>query len=177
MLTKKVAAVAARGLSLSGANESVETIVAAAKKQRPVSILEDEGLRSRVADSAEIISRAVANCENIYGVTTGFGGMADQEISGEHSAASQNNLLSFLSTGAGPAIDRRHVRAAMILRANVLLQGCSGVRMELIQRLVRFIEADAIPIVRELGSIGASGDLVPLSTIARAITGTKKALR
>ena len=172
MLTKKAATVASQELSLSGADESVETIVAAAKRARSVSISDNESARSRVVASAEVVSRAVANCESIYGVTTGFGGMADHEISPEHAVASQNNLLSFLSTGAGPAIDRQHVRAAMILRANVLLQGCSGVRMELIHRLVRFVEADAIPIVRELGSIGASGDLVPLSTIARAITGT-----
>ena len=84
-------------------------------------------------------------------------------------AALQNNLLSFLAAGAGPPICARHVRAAMALRANVLLQGKSGVRFEIIDRLIRFLQADAIPIVRELGSIGASGDLIPLSTIARAI--------
>ena len=118
-----------------------------------------------------MVSKAVSSCEKIYGVTTGFGGMANEEVSADMAAASQTNLLSFLATGAGPAIDRRHVRAAMILRANVLLRGCSGARMEIIERLVRFFEADAIPVVRELGSIGASGDLVPLSAIARAITG------
>ncbi len=97
--------------------------------------------------------------------------MAEKPIPGELAAASQNNLLSFLATGAGRVIDRRHVRAAMLLRANVLLRGCSGVRLEIIERLIRFLQVDAIPVVRELGSIGASGDLVPLSTIARAITG------
>lgn len=172
MLTEKVSAVAARELSLSGANESVDTIAAAARKILPVSISDDSAIRSRVDTAADAVSKAVTNCESIYGVTTGFGGMANQSVSPELAAASQNNLLSFLATGAGPAIDRRHVRAAMILRANVLLQGCSGVRMELIHRLISFFQADAIPVVRELGSIGASGDLVPLSSIARAITGT-----
>ena len=79
-------------------------------------------------------------------------------------------MLSFLATGAGDAIDPAHVRAAMLLRANVLARGCSGVRPEIVQRLVQFLNAGATPVVRELGSIGASGDLVPLSVIARAIT-------
>ena len=159
-------------LSLDGNNESVQTIVAVAKKELPVSISDSESVRSRIAASTEFVSQAVSSCKKIYGVTTGFGGMANEDVSADLAVASQNNLLSFLATGAGPAIDRRHVRAAMILRANVLLRGCSGVRMEIIERLVRFFQADATPVVRELGSIGASGDLVPLSVIARAITGT-----
>ena len=172
MLQQKVEIDSASKLSLSGNNESVQTIVSAAKKELSVSISDSESIRSRIAASSETVSQAVTSCKKIYGVTTGFGGMANEDVSADLAVASQNNLLSFLATGAGPAIDRRHGRAAMILRANVLLRGCSGVRMEIIDRLVRFVEADAIPVVRELGSIGASGDLVPLSAIARAITGT-----
>ena len=172
MLQQKVEIDSASKLSLSGNNESVQTIVSAAKRELSVSISDSESIRSRIAASSETVSQAVTSCKKIYGVTTGFGGMANEDVSADLAVASQNNLLSFLATGAGPSIDRRHGRAAMILRANVLLRGCSGVRMEIIDRLVRFVEADAIPVVRELGSIGASGDLVPLSAIARAITGT-----
>lgn len=125
----------------------------------------------RMQASVEAVDAAVAENRQIYGVTTGFGGMAGTVVSPEHAAASQNNLLSFLATGAGDEIDRRHVRAAMLLRANVLAQGCSGVRVEIVERLLKFLEADATPVVRELGSIGASGDLVPLSVIGRAVTG------
>ena len=171
MLKEKVVAASTKELSLAGNIESVAEIVAAAKKEQTVSISSDQSVRARIDASAAMVSKAVSSCEKIYGVTTGFGGMANEEVPADMAAASQNNLLSFLATGAGPAIDRRHVRAAMILRANVLLRGCSGVRMEIIERLIRFHEADATPVVRELGSIGASGDLVPLSTIARAITG------
>ena len=171
MLKEKVVAASTKELSLAGNIESVAEIVAAAKKEQTVSISSDQSVRARIDASAAMVSKAVSSCEKIYGVTTGFGGTANEEVSADMAIASQNNLLSFLATGAGPAIDRRHVRAAMILRANVLLRGCSGVRMEIIERLIRFHEADATPVVRELGSIGASGDLVPLSTIARAITG------
>ena len=128
-------------------------------------------LPAKMQASVDLVEQAVAEGQTIYGVTTGFGGMAGVPVPRDQAAASQNNLLKFLATGAGDPIDRRNVRAAMLLRANVLAQGCSGVRFEIVERLLHFLKADATPIVRELGSIGASGDLVPLSTIARAITG------
>jgi phenylalanine ammonia-lyase len=131
----------------------------------------DGEVAARLETAAAFVSAAVDDNESIYGVTTGFGGMAGVPVPREQAAASQNNLLAFLAAGAGAAIDRRHVRAAMLLRANVLARGCSGVRTEIVQRLLAFLSADATPVVRELGSIGASGDLVPLSAIARAITG------
>lgn len=125
----------------------------------------------RLNASVEAVVNAVEQGDTIYGVTTGFGGMADRHISCDEASALQSNLLTFLAAGAGPELETRHVRAAMLLRANVLLQGLSGARFEVIERLIRFLNADAIPVVREYGSIGASGDLVPLACIARAITG------
>jgi phenylalanine ammonia-lyase len=136
-----------------------------------IELTRNEATVQRVDVSQSIVSEAVACDREIYGVTTGFGSMADVVVPGSLAADSQNNLLSFLASSAGDPIDRRHVRAAMLLRANMLLRGDSGIRLELIERLVHFLQADAIPVVNELGSIGASGDLVPLSTIARAITG------
>ena len=97
--------------------------------------------------------------------------MSEVPVPGELAAASQANLLSFLATGAGRPIDSRHVRAAMLLRANMLLRGMSGVRLEVVERLLQFLNAGAVPVVGQLGSIGASGDLVPLASIARAVTG------
>ena len=131
----------------------------------------DEDAVARMEGSLSLVEQAVDENLSVYGVTTGFGGMAGVPVPREQASASQNNLLAFLAAGAGPMIERRHVRAAMLLRANVLARGCSGVRPEIVHRLLAFLNADATPLVRELGSIGASGDLVPLSTIARAITG------
>lgn len=137
--------------------------------------------KSTVADqmqaSVDVVSAAMERNEKIYGVTTGFGGMSGVAVDPDQAAASQNNLLSFLATGAGDEIDRRHTRAAMLLRANVLSQGCSGIRFEFVERLLKFLNADATPVVRELGSIGASGDLVPLSVLGRAVTGTSEFVR
>jgi len=134
-------------------------------------LLAGAGLADRMQKSADLVANAIHENQTIYGVTTGFGGMAEFTVDPEQASASQNNLMAFLATGAGAPIAARHTRAAMLLRANVMAQGCSGVRPELVHRLLRFLRAGATPVVRELGSIGASGDLVPLSVIARAITG------
>lgn len=136
-----------------------------------ISFQPSPALQSKLSASVAAVAQAVENNKVVYGINTGFGAMANQPISCEDAVALQNNLLSFLAAGAGPDIDAEHVRGAMLLRANVLLQGKSGARIELVERLIEFLNRDAIPVVRQFGSIGASGDLIPLSTIARAITG------
>jgi phenylalanine ammonia-lyase len=158
-------------LSLDGDALDLNTLRQIGCRQINLAIAQNQQLVARMQASCDLVDRATREGWSVYGVTTGFGGMADVPVPHELSAASQNNLLAFLATGAGDPVDRKHVRAAMALRANVLLQGHSGVRLELIERLIKFLNADAIPVVRDLGSIGASGDLVPLATIARAITG------
>ena len=158
-------------LKVAGQALSILDVCAIGIADNPVQLETDSELHSRMSASVALVEKAVADQQEIYGVTTGFGGMAGVSIPQELAVASQRNLISFLATGAGSAIDHRHVRVAMLLRANVLARGCSGVRFEVVDRLIHFLNVNATPVVRELGSIGASGDLVPLSTIARAITG------
>jgi phenylalanine ammonia-lyase len=158
-------------LTIDGQPLSIAQIGDVANGQRSIAISNDTAVETKMAASIALVDQAVTEGWSVYGVTTGFGGMANVPVPMELAAASQNNLLSFLAAGAGQTIDIRHTRVAMVLRANVLMQGCSGVRKELVQRIVDFLNHDAIPEVCELGSIGASGDLVPLSAIARAITG------
>lgn len=158
-------------LCLTGENLTHAQVVSVASSNRPVSVSETESLRARLRKAENLVDQAVDNCWRVYGLTTGFGGMADVEVPPELAEASQRNLLSFLSCGAGKPVADKHVRAAMLLRANMLMRGASGVRLELIERYARFLNEEATPVVLELGSIGASGDLVPLAAIARAITG------
>ena len=160
-----------KSLSVSGKPLTVAEVCRVAAGTPRVALTVAADVQERLTRSVNLVAEAVAENRSIYGVTTGFGGMAGVAVDAHEAAASQQNLLSFLATGAGDAIDPAHVRAAMLLRANVLARGCSGVRPEIVQRLVQFLNAGATPVVRELGSIGASGDLVPLSVIARAITG------
>ena len=158
-------------ITIDGRPLSLAQTSAISSGEHSVSLSGDKATHQRIAQSVALVEKAVAEGWSVYGVTTGFGGMASVPVPLKLASASQNNLLSFLATGAGDTIDVRHTRLAMALRANVLMQGCSGVRLELIQRMVDFLNEDAIPVVCELGSIGASGDLVPLSAIARVITG------
>ena len=131
-----------------------------------------DALREKLSKSVDVVNDALIDNQVVYGITTGFGGMSNTRIDCQSAAALQTNLLTFLAASAGPEIDSRHTLGAMLLRANVLLQGKSGIRAEVVEQLLKFFSAGAVPVVRELGSIGASGDLIPLSTIARAITGS-----
>jgi phenylalanine ammonia-lyase len=158
-------------LTIDGGPLSLTAVCEAANSSGSQEFRAAADVPDRMRVSVEVVREAVDRNRVVYGVTTGFGGMAEATVDRQLAAASQNNLLSFLATAAGPQIDRRHVRAAMLLRANVLARGCSGIRFEIVERLLKFLAHDATPVVREYGSIGASGDLVPLSTIARAVTG------
>lgn len=142
-----------------------------------VSISDSSELRERMEHSRKLVDQAVQKGDKIYGVTSGFGGMADLPVSADNAHDSQVNLLNFLSTSIGAPLPREQVRAAMLLRANMLLRGVSGVRIDIVERLIHFLNNDATPIVGKLGSIGASGDLVPLAVIARAITGQATSCR
>jgi len=158
-------------LELRGQRLRIEQVDQVARGCRTVAVTDDPLVRTRLDSAHRVVQRAVDEQWQVYGVTTGYGSMVEVPVPAELAGASQANLLSFLNTGAGRPIDPRHVRAAMFLRANMLLRGVSGVRIEIVDRLVKFLNADAVPCVQELGSIGASGDLVPLSAVARAITG------
>lgn len=160
-----------RDLTLSGESLTIEQVSSVARGNQKLLITNDKSVHDKMRTAEELVHRAVDDGWRVYGVTTGFGSMSEVPVPGELAADSQANLLSFLATGAGRPIERQHVRAAMVLRANMLLRGVSGARLEIVERLVKFLNADAVPVVCELGSIGASGDLVPLASIARAITG------
>ncbi len=158
-------------LCLHGQQLTIDEVYSVAVANRSVSITDDPKVLEEMKASQDLVRKAVDSGQRIYGLTTGFGSMADLPVCASDAEASQTNLLEFLAAGTGKPIAEIHVRSAMVLRANMLLRGASGVRMEIVERLVRFLNAGATPVVGELGSIGASGDLIPLGTIARAITG------
>ena len=142
-----------------------------------VRLAADETLRKRIRASAEFIASAVEAGTPIYGVTTCFGGMADRAIPKATGAELQRNLLWSHKAGTGAPLPVQDVRAGMLLRANSLTQGVSGIRLEVIERFETFLNARVTPQVREFGSIGASGDLIPLAYIAGALTGLDRRYR
>lgn len=112
----------------------------------------------------------------IYGVTTGFGDSADRQISPQKAARLQRNMVRFLGSGTGPLASEEVVRATLLLRANCLSRGNSGVRTELVERLLYHLNQGILPAIPERGSCGASGDLVPLSYVGAALLGEEDVL-
>lgn len=150
---------------------TIYDLVSVARKGKQVHLTENADILEGVQASSDFIQDAVKCGQPIYGVTSGFGGMADVVISPEEASELQTNLVWFLKSGVGQRLPLEDVRAAMLLRANSHLQGASGIRLELIRRIEIFLNACVTPYVYEFGSIGASGDLVPLSYITGALIG------
>ena len=157
-------------VAISGRGLTVTDIARVAHGAR-VALTGDEETLARIHESSSFIQRAVEADTPIYGVTTCFGGMADRVIPKDTAAELQRNLVWSHKAGTGERLPVADVRAAMLLRANALTVGISGVRLEIIRRLEIFLNARITPHVREFGSIGASGDLVPLAYIAGCLIG------
>lgn len=111
----------------------------------------------------------------LYGITTGFGDLARVSIPVADLARLQENLIRSHAVGVGSPFPRETIRAALLLRANTLARGASGVRPELIDALLALLNADIIPVVPEKGSLGASGDLAPLAHLSLVLLGEGEA--
>jgi histidine ammonia-lyase len=144
-----------------------------------VGLVAVRGARARLAPAAAarmraaraVVERAVAGGETTYGVNTGFGSLATVKIPASDLAALQLNLIRSHAAGVGPLASPETVRALLLLRANVLARGTSGVRPVLARHLLAMLEHDLLPAVPEQGSVGASGDLAPLAHVALAAIG------
>ncbi len=133
--------------------------------------------RSRVEASRTVIDRAVAAGDTVYGVTTGFGALADTRIDPSQAAELQHGIVRSHATAVGRPLSREEARAMLLLRAHVLAIGHSGVRPAVIDLMVRMLNLDVIPVVPEQGSLGASGDLAPLANLALPLLGHGEVLR
>ncbi|MBC7340252.1 MAG: histidine ammonia-lyase [Firmicutes bacterium] len=134
----------------------------------------DEAARRVKAARAEV-DRLLAEGRVAYGVTTGFGRLADVAVSPSQAAALQRNLIRSHAAGVGDPLPEDVVRAAMTLRVNALLKGYSGIRLEVLETLVQMINRRVHPVVPEKGSVGASGDLAPLAHVALVLIGEGEA--
>jgi histidine ammonia-lyase/phenylalanine ammonia-lyase len=156
-------------LELDGTGLRIEDALEVARRARHVRLAgaAAEAIRS----GCELKRALIADEIPIYGVTTGLGDSAHRQIAPAKTAALQQNLLRFLGCGTGPITPPEVARVAMLLRANCLAKGNSGVRVELVERLLDLLNADVIPVIPQRGSCGASGDLIPLSYVGRALVG------
>lgn len=132
--------------------------------------LSDEAAE-RMAASRKFIVELVDTGEPVYGVTTGFGRLADVAIAPDERGDLQRNLVRSHASGVGLQMDRPSVRALMMLRANALARGNSGCRVLVVELLLELLNTGIHPRVPEFGSVGASGDLAPLAHVALGLLG------
>lgn len=131
--------------------------------------------RQRVIESRECIDAILAAGQVVYGVNTGFGRLSDVRVPSESLAQLQVNLVRSHAGGVGRPLAEAEARAMLLLRANVLAKGFSGVRPEVIELLVGMLNAGVTPVIPEKGSVGASGDLAPLAHLALVVIGEGEA--
>jgi histidine ammonia-lyase len=126
---------------------------------------------SKINKCRKFVEKIVDAEQTVYGINTGFGKLCNQRIDKKDIEKLQENLVLSHALGVGPFFSQEEVRAIMLLRANVLAKGNSGVRLELIQTLVDMLNKEVHPIIPEKGSVGASGDLAPLAYMALPLFG------
>jgi histidine ammonia-lyase len=160
-------------LSLTGRDLTVADVVEVARGDRVVSLSPEAA--ERMGASHAVIERVVAEHRTVYGVTTGFGDLADVTIDPSQTAELQRNLVRSHAAGVGPPLPTEVVRGMLLLRANALAVGLSGVRVALPELLIELLNARIHPVIPSRGSVGASGDLAPLAHLALVAIGEGEA--
>jgi histidine ammonia-lyase len=159
----------AEPVTLTGSDLTIADIEAVARRGAPVAL--DARARERMQEARDVIEGLVAEGAVVYGVTTGFGDLASTFIDPAQAGQLQENLLMSHAAGVGATFPPEIVRAMLLLRANTLALGHSGVRPVVVDRLLAFLEVGIHPVVPEQGSLGASGDLAPLAHLALPLVG------
>lgn len=162
------------GLSVDGHSLTLSALEAVAVEGAEVRLQLDPEARRRITDSYELNRRLVAEGRPLYGITTGVGKAVDRQIGSDRAAALQANLIRFLGCGTGERLPEEECRATVLARVNCLARGFSAVRPELIERLVQLLNLGVAPSIPALGSVGASGDLVPSSYVAAVVMGERE---
>ena len=160
-------------LELGSTGVTASDVVAVARHDRRVELGPDA--RRAIERGAAVVERLVELPDPVYGVSTGFGALANTVIPTERSAELQTALLRSHAAGMGAEVEREVVRAMVFLRARSLAMGFSGARTVVVQTMLALLNAGVTPIVREHGSLGASGDLAPLAAAALVLLGEGEA--
>jgi histidine ammonia-lyase len=156
-------------VELNGQALTLERIAAVAFGDEHVAI--SSSARPRIAASRKVIEQIVTCDTVVYGVNTGFGKLSDVRVPQDELRQLQLNLVRSHACGIGQPLSEPEVRAMMLLRANVLTLGFSGIRWEVIDLLCELLNRQVHPVVPEKGSVGASGDLAPLAHLALSVIG------
>jgi len=160
-------------LYIDGNSLTLDDVIRVARFGQEVQIAEEA--KENVRKSRRYIDQLVEDERVVYGITTGFGKFSDVHISREETEQLQTNLIMSHACGTGPLFSEETVRAIMLLRANALSKGFSGIRLETLQMLVDCINRRVHPAIPEKGSLGASGDLAPLAHMVLPMLGLGEA--
>ncbi len=160
-------------LELDGQRLSLQRVADVASGREHVTL--SAAARARAEESRRVVEKIVAEGRTVYGVNTGFGRLSDVRIEPSQLRELQLNLVRSHACGLGPPLSEAESRAVLLLRANVLACGYSGARPILIEALIAMLELGVAPVIPEKGSVGASGDLAPLSHLALTIIGEGEA--
>jgi histidine ammonia-lyase len=152
----------------------IEDIVAIARGAKQARLGDDAQLRDRVASGAAFLDRLLQEDGVIYGVTTGYGDSCTVSVPPHLVEELPLHLTRFHGCGLGAPFTHEQGRAILAARLASLSQGYSGVRWELLQQLEQFLQHDIVPVIPQEGSVGASGDLTPLSYVAAALIGERE---
>ena len=158
---------------LDGENFQLEELVDIARNGYDIAIAASS--KDRIKKARTLVETWVNNGERIYGVTTGFGALSDVTISLSDTRRLQKKILFSHAAGMGKHVADDVVRAMMALRINDFCRGNSGLRLETIEMLARMLNTGIVPVVPEKGSVGASGDLVPMAHLALVMIGEGEA--
>jgi len=154
---------------LDGKNLTLESFIQVARFKEEVKIAQSS--MKLVRKSREFVEKVVESEDPVYGINTGFGKLSDTSVSKEDVSKLQENLLMSHACGVGSPFSDEIVRGMMVLRINALIKGYSGIRPVTLEKLVELLNKDVCPVVFEKGSLGASGDLAPLSHMSLPLIG------
>jgi histidine ammonia-lyase len=154
---------------VDGSPLTVDDVVAVAYQR--VGAVPGDDLDSRMEPARALVERVVKNDETVYGITTGFGALANTRIHPDQASELQHGLLRSHASGVGSYVEPELVRAMLLCRARTLAQGHSGVRPEIVRYLLTLLDMNILPAVPSQGSVGASGDLAPFAHLALPLIG------
>lgn len=155
---------------------AIEDLVALAEGRAQAELQDDADFRDGIARGARFVDSLLAREGSVYGITTGYGDSCVVAVPLAQVEALPRQLYTFHGCGLGRHLDAAATRAVLAARLQSLCQGISGVRVELLERLTAFLREDILPLIPEEGSVGASGDLTPLSYVAAALCGERQVL-
>lgn len=153
---------------------SIEDIVAVAEQAADVVLADDKKFRTAIASGAEFLDRLLREDGTIYGVTTGFGDSCTVTVPPELIAELPHHLYTYHGCGLGEYFNPEQTRAIMATRLASLCKGYSGVSMLLLEQITHLLQHNILPLIPSEGSVGASGDLTPLSYLAAALCGERE---